>query len=112
MTTPKEAALAFSKAGGMDEEPGQKVSQATKLVELADDFELWHTPDQSPYATIKKGESFEHMQITTAVKSGIKPLLSYRYFKTHGETPNASALSDAVTQLIGRAQHDGQEHPT
>ena len=83
-------------------------SQATLLVDLAADLELWHTPDEEGFATIQIGEHLENWPIRS---SGFKRYLGRRFYLEHGKTPNAQALNDALNVLGGQAMYSGPEHP-
>jgi hypothetical protein len=81
-------------------------SQASVLVEVAGDAELFHTSDGDTYATIPINSHHE----TWALKSrGFRDWLSKRYYESEGSIPNSQAMQDALNTLQGIARHDGAE---
>lgn len=81
-------------------------SQASVLVEVAEDAELFHTSDGDTYATITINMHRE----TWALKSrGFRDWLSKRYYESEGSIPNSQAMQDALNTLQGIARHDGAE---
>lgn len=86
-----------------EEAPARK-PQATNLVELADDAELFHTPEGDAYATVRCGGHAE----TWALKvRGFRDWLMRRYYESEGSAPSAQAVQDALDVLRGRARFDG-----
>lgn len=84
----------------------QRKSQATRLIELAADAELWHTPEGETYATVRVGDHHEHHRLR---KKGFRQWLGKRYYDKSKGAPSTQALSDALTVLEGNATHGGQE---
>jgi hypothetical protein len=81
-------------------------SQASVLVEVTEDAELFHTSDGDTYATIPINSHSE----TWALKSrGFRDWLSKRYYESEGSIPNSQAMQDALNTLQGIARHDGTE---
>jgi hypothetical protein len=121
-------------AGGDARGDDRKASQATKLVELASQAELWHTPDGTSYATIRliPGQATAQRALTEAelkvfsqgaatvpaghlehwpVKSkSFRRWLQRLYYLEGGAAPNAQAIQDAIGVLEGKAVFDGPEH--
>ena len=95
------------KAGGRQDQDGARgKSQATMLVELALDAELWHTLDGDAYATVPVEEHAE----TWPVRSrGFRRWLARRYFTAAGSSANSQATNDALTTIEGKAIFDGAE---
>ncbi len=90
----------------------RKPSAASRLVRLADDFELFHDAAQRTYATVPVGEHHE----THALHSkAIRALLSSRFYAAteaetgEGRAAGAQAVSDALLVLEGRALDAGEE---
>ena len=81
-------------------------SQATRLVELAKDAELFHTPEGDAYATFVVGEHRETWQVKT---KGFRRWLQRKYHETHQAAANSQAVQDALGVLEGRALFDGPE---
>jgi hypothetical protein len=81
-------------------------SQASVLVEIIKDAELFHTSDGDTYATIPINNHRE----TWALKSrGFRDWLSKRYYESEGSIPNSQSMQDALNTLQGVARHDGAE---
>jgi hypothetical protein len=91
--------------GGPGGERGK--SQATRLVELAADAELFHDPDQQPYATIPVDG---HRDTWPLKAKGFEGWLAYRYYAAEGAVAGAKAIADALAALKGRALFEGPEH--
>ena len=86
----------------------KRLTVASQLVELADDIELFHTPDKKPYAVIKSGG---HSETWSLASRAIKDYLARRYYEKSGSAPNSQAIQDALNVLRGRALFDGGEEP-
>lgn len=87
------------------EAQAERKSQATKLVELASEVELFHTPDGEPYAGFEVNGHIE----TWPVKSrGFRDWLTRRLYETEHKAPAAQNLQDALNVLSSRARFDGQ----
>jgi hypothetical protein len=81
-------------------------NQASVLIEVTHDAELFHTSDGDAYATIP----VNHHHETWALKSrGFRDWLSKRYYEAEGSIPNSQATQDALNTLQGIARHDGSE---
>lgn len=77
-----------------------KPSQATLLVQLADNAELFHTPDQDTYATVTIGGHKETMLLK---EKAFRHHLAHLFYKEEGKTPNTQAVQSAIGVLTGRA---------
>jgi hypothetical protein len=75
-------------------------SQATALVELAQDVEFFCTPKQEAYAALESGG---HREIWSLRTKPFKTWLARRYFHEYGGAPGAQALQDALAVLEGKA---------
>lgn len=82
-------------------------SQATQLVELAHDAELFHTPDGEVYATIQVGD---HKETWLVKKKSFRRFLMRKYYEQTNTSPNSQALQDALGVLEGKGLFDGPEH--
>jgi hypothetical protein len=101
-------AEADSRPATADERTGRK-SQATTLVELAEEAELFHTPDGKNFATVVVNGHHE----TLLLKGGaFRDWLSHRYYVSESTTPSSSALQDALSALSGKARFEGAEVET
>jgi hypothetical protein len=85
----------------------QRPSQATMLVNLTSDTELWHTPDGDAFATVTVDDHRENWPVRS---KGFKRWLSRRYFVETEKAASSQAVSDALNVIEGRAMFDGAEH--
>ena len=81
-------------------------SQATLLVEMAADAELFHTPDKETYATVQIGGHKETMLLK---EKAFRHHLEHRFYKEEGKTPNTQAVQSAIGVLTGRALYESPE---
>lgn len=93
--------------GALPGEDDIKKNQATKLVDLAEDLDLWHNPDGTPYVTYKVDGHYE--TCGTHAKP-FRILLSYRFYQVEGKSPGSQAIQDALGTLDGKAIFEGEEH--
>jgi len=84
-------AEASSKGGG---------NQATRLVELAANAELFHSPDHEPYATIQVDG---HAETLCLNDSKFEKWLAALYYGKFESTASAHAFGEAIGALEGRA---------
>ena len=83
-------------------------SQAAKLVELASDAELFHTPEGEPFATIPVGP----VRQTWPLKArGFRDWQARRYFERYEAAANSQAIADSLGVLRGKALFQGPELP-
>jgi hypothetical protein len=83
----------------------ERKSEATRLVELASNIELFHTRDDEPYASFRINNHLE----TWPVKSrGFRDWLTRRLYETEHKAPSAQSLQDAVNTLSSIARFDGK----
>src|SRR5262249_33313664 len=83
-------------------------SQATQLIQLAEDVEFFHTKEGDAYATVKVGNHKETFQVK------VKPFRRYlmrRYYEKTKSSVSAQAVQDGLGVLEGRALFDGPELP-
>ncbi len=90
------------------ENAAPKPAQASELIALAADVELFHTPDGKAYATIAAGGHREHWPVNG---KGFRVWLAHHYYRAQGRAPGSQALQDAIGALTGRALFDGPEYP-
>lgn len=89
----------------------RRESQADRLVNLAADMELFHTPgghDSEAYASLELGGHRETWRITS---DSFSRFLARKLHETEGKTPNSQALQDALNVITGKATFDGPERP-
>jgi hypothetical protein len=89
--------------GGDDDEQ----SQATIAVNLAADWELWHTPAKDAYATIPMGDHTETWPVRSQT---FKRYLAMRFFEDQGKAMNSEAVSAAVNLIEAQALFQGEQH--
>lgn len=81
-------------------------TQAERLIRLAGDAKLFHTPSGESFAAIPVSSHVE----THPVKSrGFRQFLVRRFYEECGKPPGSQAMQDALGLLEARAQFDGPE---
>ena len=86
----------------------ERRSQAARLVDLADEIELFHTPTGEPFATV----AVEKHRETHPVRStAFKGWLRRRYWDAYRQPAAGSAMVDAIETLAARAEFGGESHP-
>ncbi len=104
-----KGADAKSKSKTPPTESGQeRKSQSTRLIELAAEAELWHTPDGDAYATIRVADHHEHHRLRSKL---FKQWLAQQYYQHLKGAPSSQGMSDALAVLEAKACFDGEEHP-
>jgi hypothetical protein len=78
----------------------EKPSQTQRLIEIAATSDLWHTPDQIPFASIQIGNHLENMPIGS---TGFKRWLANRYYEEHGATVGDKAKTAALEIIESKA---------
>lgn len=101
------AAGARDAGDASDDGHGQRRSQATQLVELADVADFFHTPERKAYAFMPVGE---HREIWPLSSKQFRQWLARRFYETFKRTPSAQAITDALGVLEGKALFEGEEH--
>jgi hypothetical protein len=102
---PEYVLALFDSAMPAEERKSKLKTQASVLVGVTDEAELFHTSDGDVYATIPINEHRE----TWALKSrGFRDWISKRYYEAERSIPNAQAMQDALNTLQGIARHEGQ----
>ncbi|WIY25980.1 hypothetical protein [Parasedimentitalea psychrophila] len=86
--------------------PSQKSTSDSPNV--LDGMELWRTPQDETYATLRRDGHFEHWP--TASRT-FQRHLAYAHFQTEGKVPSATALEDRRRMLEGEALFGGETHP-
>ena len=83
------------------------ISQATELVALAADAELFHSPDGDAFATIEVEGHDETWPLRT---KAFRRWLARLFYDEQDKAPGTQALQDAITVLEGKALFDGPEY--
>jgi hypothetical protein len=87
------------------EEKAERKSEATRLVELASNVELFHTPDDEPYASFQFNG---HLQTWPVNSSGFRSWLTRRLYETEHKAPTTQSLKDALNVFSSAARFDGK----
>jgi hypothetical protein len=87
---------------------GRGASQATRLVDLAADAELFHSRDGDGFITIPVDGHRETWPLRT---KAFRRWLARRFYVEHDQAPGSQALQDALNVLEGKALHEGPEYP-
>ncbi|MBX3350118.1 MAG: hypothetical protein KF747_15440 [Nitrospira sp.] len=84
------------------------MQQAKLLLALAEEARLFHTPDQSPYATVPVDQ---HVETWSLRSTTFRHWLRRQYFVTVHSAPSAQAMTDVLSTLEAQALYDGDEIP-
>jgi hypothetical protein len=89
-----------------DGSAGRKLSQADRLVKLAEGAELFHSQggDSEPYATIAIGS---HRETWPVNSKGFRRYLSRLFYQSEEKAPCSQAMQDALGVLGAKAMFDG-----
>ena len=92
------------------EEAGDKAGrgpkQADMLIELAQETELFHSPDATGFADLQVSAHRETWPVRT---KGFRRWLARRFFESTGGAPNSEALQSALNVIEAKAHFDGPE---
>lgn len=100
------SALIESAKPHAEDKPARK-PQGTVLVELAEDAELFQTPEGDAFATIPFNRHLETWALKTR---GFRDWLMRRFYEAEGSVPSSQAVQDALDVLHGRARFEGATH--
>jgi hypothetical protein len=106
--TPMTLGVGDSEAGQSGAGGRRGASQPSQLVALAEAADLFHTPDQEPYATIAFDD---HVRTVELRSREMKGWLRRRYFAAHESAAGSRAIDEAVDELEAMALFEGPEHP-
>jgi hypothetical protein len=98
--------LTRSNLKGVDDDE-RKPSQASRLVDIAGDIELFRTPDGKAFASVPVGNHVENISIKS---TSFRDWLAHEFRRTEGTLPGSQAVQDALNDLSGRARFDGKEY--
>jgi hypothetical protein len=87
---------------------GGKVSAATALVRMAEDANLFHSPDGRTWVTVAVDN---HRETHALDSQSFSRWLARRFFLADGSAPGSQALSAALNVLAGKALYEGPEMP-
>lgn len=89
-----------------EDKPARK-PQAAVLLELAEDAELFQTPEGEAYATIPFNG---HLETWLLKSRGFRDWLMRCFYEAEGSAPSSQAVQDALDVLHGRARFEGATH--
>ena len=92
-----------------DREKKQKPTQAQRLIALASTARLFHSPEETAFASVRVADHEETWPIRSR---SFRRWLMRLFYEESGSPPNAQALKDTLDLLAARAQFDGEELPT
>lgn len=98
----------ITSARAVEEKDKPKQNQATRILNFADDLELFHTPDGEAFARFETGGHFENHHLRS---KPFRSWLAYQFFLAEGQMPSTQALQDAINTLEGKALFEGKEVP-
>jgi hypothetical protein len=85
-----------------------KITQKDQLVSIAEDVELFRTPDGDAFASVDvKG----HRETYALNTRAFKEQLARMYFDAAGQSPSSQAIQDALETLNGKAKFDSPVIP-
>ncbi len=93
--------------GGDGDGRRRRPRQADTLLDLVDGAELWHSPDQTAYATVPVNGHFENWGVRS---KGFQLWLAHQFFRSTGRAASNQATQDALGTIESRARCDGAEH--
>jgi hypothetical protein len=96
-------------SGSQEKDDEERLSQASILLKLTENLELWHDPNMQAFATILVNGHKEHWPLNSRT---FKEWLALQFFSTTGRNPNRQALDDAIETLAGKAKFTGPEYST
>jgi hypothetical protein len=97
---PNVAGVAGSSSG--------KRSQATRLIALCSDTELFCTSDGSSYATFPNGS---HLETWSLKSSGFRMYMTRKFYQSENSAPGAQSIRDALGVFSAKAQFDQDVRP-
>lgn len=85
-----------------------KITQKDQLVSIAENIELFRTPEGDPFASVEVNGHRETYALNTR---GFKEQFSRMYFEEAGQSPSSQAVQDALETLNGKAKFDSPVIP-
>ena len=79
-------------------EKEKEPSQATRLVSIGREVEVWHAPDGEAFATVVVGGHHQHWPLRSKF---FRQWLARRFYESEGKAPGGQALQDALNVLEG-----------
>jgi hypothetical protein len=81
--------------------------QVMRLVELAEEAELFHTPDRDCYARIT---IHQHKECWELNSQAFEDWLNRKFYLSEHGIPTSKAFGDAVRMLRGKARYEGEQY--
>lgn len=81
-------------------------AEADRILELAKESDLFHTPAGEPFADVRVDG---HRETWPIPSRGLADWLGQRYWGAHQGAPREAALKDALRSLAAQARHGGPE---
>jgi hypothetical protein len=81
--------------------------QAERLVELAEEAELFHTQERDCYASIPVDQHTECWQLNS---QAFEDWLNRKFYLSEHSIPTSKAFGDAVRMLRGKARYEGKQY--
>ncbi len=89
-------------------EEKERKSQATTIVELAEDVDLFRDGDGEAYARFPVGDGDDlHWEVSRVSTKTFRRWLKRRFYRATGKTPSAQSLQDALGVIEAKAIYDG-----
>jgi hypothetical protein len=87
----------------------EKETQAKKLIQLAGDATLFHSPDDGRFAIVPQNR---HREVWPIKGKGFRDWLNHRFYLDQRKPPGNQALQDAIRLLEAKARFEGEQHQT
>ena len=84
-----------------------RTSQATRLLEIAENVTLFHDADEVTYATLQLEAHSEHWPIRSR---SFRTWLAREFYAQEKHAPSTQSLQDALSTLQGIALFEGKQH--
>ncbi|KZK93362.1 hypothetical protein PsAD5_03077 [Pseudovibrio sp. Ad5] len=102
-----EAFVSSSQAEDAREPEAKPRVRGVSLLSVAQDLELWHSPQKEAFATVLVNDHYEHWPVES---QSFKRWLVGRYYEKTGLAPSTQNLSDALRVFEVRALEQGACH--
>ncbi|KZL28515.1 hypothetical protein PsAD37_00739 [Pseudovibrio sp. Ad37] len=102
-----EAFVLSSQAKDAEEREAKPRVRGVSLLSVAQDLELWHSPQKDAFATVLVNDHYEHWSVES---QSFKRWLVGRYYEKTGLAPSTQNLGDALRVFEVRALEQGACH--
>ncbi len=85
----------------------EKRDQASQLVKLAEEAELWHAPDKTVYASVVTGSYRDDWELNS---TGFRHWLTETFHKKYDKAPSTNAIKDAIGVLASKGSRSGNQY--